>query len=33
VNDPLLAVTANDLRDGAAKLSAGRKKHVLVRAG
>ena len=28
----MLAVTAADLRDGAAKLSLGRKRHVLVRA-
>ena len=33
VSDPLQSVTAADLRDGAAKLSLGRKKHVLVRAG
>ncbi len=33
VTDPLQAVTAADLRDGAAKLSLGRKRHVLVRAG
>ncbi|WP_424811998.1 tyrosine--tRNA ligase [Roseococcus sp. YIM B11640] len=32
VSDAQRAVTADDLRDGAAKLSAGRKKHVLVRA-
>jgi tyrosyl-tRNA synthetase len=31
VTDPMLAVTAADLRDGAAKLSLGRKRHVLVR--
>ncbi|RAI57807.1 tyrosine--tRNA ligase [Roseicella frigidaeris] len=31
VTDPLQAVTAADLRDGAAKLSLGRKRHVLVR--
>ena len=31
VADEALAVTAADLRDGAAKLSAGRKRHVLVR--
>ncbi len=33
VTDEALSVTAADLRDGAAKLSAGRKRHVLVRAG
>ncbi len=33
VGDAALSVTAADLRDGAAKLSAGRKRHVLVRAG
>ncbi|MCU0886743.1 MAG: tyrosine--tRNA ligase [Rubritepida sp.] len=33
VSDAMLSVTRADLRDGAAKLSAGRKKHVLVRAG
>ena len=33
VSDPALEVTAADLRDGAAKLSLGRKRHVLVRAG
>jgi tyrosyl-tRNA synthetase len=33
VTDAQMAVTADDLRKGAAKLSAGRKKHVLVRAG
>jgi len=33
VTDPLQPVTAADLRDGAAKLSLGRKRHVLVRAG
>ncbi|WP_135466313.1 tyrosine--tRNA ligase [Crenalkalicoccus roseus] len=33
VTDPLRQVTAADLRDGAAKLSLGRKRHVLVRAG
>jgi tyrosyl-tRNA synthetase len=33
VTDPQQAVTAADLRDGAAKLSLGRKRHVLVRAG
>jgi len=33
VSDVALSVTAEDLRDGAAKLSAGRKRHVLVRAG
>ncbi len=32
-NDPALEVTTADLRDGAAKLSLGRKRHVLVRAG
>jgi tyrosyl-tRNA synthetase len=33
VSDPTQAVTADDLRDGgAAKLSLGRKRHVLVRA-
>jgi tyrosyl-tRNA synthetase len=32
VTDALRPVTQHDLRDGAAKLSAGRKKHVLVRA-
>jgi tyrosyl-tRNA synthetase len=32
VSDPMQSVTSADLRDGAAKLSAGRKKHVLVRA-
>jgi tyrosyl-tRNA synthetase len=32
VTDPMLAVTAADLRDGAAKLSLGRKRHLLVRA-
>jgi len=32
VSDAAMAVTVNDLRDGAAKLSAGKKKHVLVRA-
>ena len=32
VTDPQLAVTAADLRDGAAKLSLGRKRHLLVRA-
>ena len=32
VSDAAMSVTANDLRDGAAKLSAGKKKHVLVRA-
>lgn len=31
VADPLLLVTAADLRDGAAKLSLGRKRHLLVR--
>jgi tyrosyl-tRNA synthetase len=31
ITDEALAVTAADLRDGAAKLSAGRKRHVLVR--
>lgn len=31
VSDPAREVTAEDLRDGAAKLSAGRKRHVLVR--
>lgn len=31
VSDAALSVTAEDLRDGAAKLSAGKKKHVLVR--
>jgi tyrosyl-tRNA synthetase len=31
VNDEMRALTAADLRDGAAKLSAGRKRHVLVR--
>jgi tyrosyl-tRNA synthetase len=33
VEDPLRQVTEQDLRDGAAKLSLGRKRHVLVRAG
>lgn len=33
VGDVALVVTQADLRDGAAKLSAGRKRHVLVRAG
>jgi tyrosyl-tRNA synthetase len=33
VTDAAMTVTSDDLRDGAAKLSAGRKKHVLVRAG
>ncbi|MCB4822110.1 tyrosine--tRNA ligase [Roseicella aerolata] len=33
VTDPLQPVTEADLRDGAAKLSLGRKRHVLVRAG
>ena len=33
VTDEARAVTAHDLRDGAAKLSAGRKKHALVRPG
>ena len=33
VTDPQRAVTAADLQDGAAKLSLGRKRHVLVRAG
>ncbi|MDN3568807.1 tyrosine--tRNA ligase [Paeniroseomonas aquatica] len=33
VTDPALEVTPADLRDGAAKLSLGRKRHVLVRAG
>jgi len=33
VSDPQLAVGEADLRDGAAKLSLGRKRHVLVRAG
>ena len=33
VSDPALEVTTADLRDGAAKLSLGRKRHVLVRAG
>jgi tyrosyl-tRNA synthetase len=33
VTDVAREVTAADLRDGAAKLSAGRKRHVLVRAG
>ena len=33
VTDPQQAVTEADLRDGAAKLSLGRKRHVLVRAG
>jgi len=33
VSDVAREVTAADLRDGAAKLSAGRKRHVLVRAG
>jgi tyrosyl-tRNA synthetase len=33
VGDPQLEVTAADLRDGAAKLSLGRKRHVLVREG
>ena len=33
VSDIAREVTADDLRDGAAKLSAGRKRHVLVRAG
>jgi tyrosyl-tRNA synthetase len=32
VTDPMLAVTAADLREGAAKLSLGRKRHLLVRA-
>jgi tyrosyl-tRNA synthetase len=32
VTDPMLSVTAADLRDGAAKLSLGRKRHLLVRA-
>ena len=32
VSDAAMAVTVSDLRDGAAKLSAGKKKHVLVRA-
>jgi tyrosyl-tRNA synthetase len=31
VSDAAQGVTAADLRDGAAKLSAGKKKHVLVR--
>jgi tyrosyl-tRNA synthetase len=33
VNDPAAQVTPADLRDGAAKLSLGRKKHLLVRPG
>lgn len=33
VTDVALTVTPADLQDGAAKLSAGRKRHVLVRAG
>jgi len=33
VSDPSLSVTEADLREGAAKLSAGKKKHVLVRLG
>ena len=33
VSDPLQAVTEADLRDGAAKLSLGRKRHVLVQPG
>ena len=33
VSDAALSVTPADLRDGAAKLSAGRKRHVLVRVG
>ncbi len=33
VGDPQMEVTAADLRDGAAKLSLGRKRHVLVRKG
>jgi tyrosyl-tRNA synthetase len=33
VDDPLLVVTPEDLREGAAKLSLGRKRHVLVRPG
>ena len=33
VEDPLREVTAGDLREGAAKLSLGRKRHVLVRQG
>jgi len=33
VSDAAMSVTESDLRDGAAKLSAGKKKHVLVRAG
>ncbi|MBL6081015.1 tyrosine--tRNA ligase [Belnapia sp. T18] len=33
VDDPAREVTAGDLRDGAAKLSLGRKRHVLVRPG
>jgi tyrosyl-tRNA synthetase len=33
VTDPMQSVTAADLKDGAAKLSLGRKRHVLVRAG
>jgi len=33
VSDPAAQVTAADLRDGAAKLSLGRKRHLLVRAG
>ena len=33
VTDATLTVTMDDLRDGAAKLSAGRKRHVLVRVG
>jgi SpoVK/Ycf46/Vps4 family AAA+-type ATPase len=32
VSDPMQSVTRADLRDGAAKISLGRKKHVLVRA-
>ncbi|MGG5819552.1 tyrosine--tRNA ligase [Falsiroseomonas sp. HW251] len=33
VNDPAAQVTSADLRDGAAKLSLGRKRHLLVKAG
>ncbi len=33
VREATMAVTEADLRDGAAKLSAGRKRHVLVRPG
>jgi tyrosyl-tRNA synthetase len=33
VTDPLRVLRQDDLHDGAAKLSAGRKRHVLVRAG